>query len=182
MAVERRLRAKSGLDVTVVGMGTWRTFDVRGSAAEANTRAVVDAALASGSAFVDSPPLYGAAREVLARAPGGRRATVLVATAGRVSLAAEGECQIEHAIRLYGGRVDLYAILEGFVYGGWPAPGVAGSRHSYQRSTYASMHRFRSASGPLPAAFRRAGGASRPERAHRPCYDSVCAAAEYREQ
>jgi hypothetical protein len=44
--MEKRTLGNSGLEVPVVGMGTWRTFNVRGPAAEANARAVVDHASA----------------------------------------------------------------------------------------------------------------------------------------
>lgn len=37
--MEQRALGSSGLVVPVVGMGTWRTFDVRGLAAEASARA-----------------------------------------------------------------------------------------------------------------------------------------------
>lgn len=36
--MERRPQGKTGLDVPVIGMGTWRTFDVHGVPAEAGTR------------------------------------------------------------------------------------------------------------------------------------------------
>ena len=42
----------------VIGMGTWRTFDVHSAVAEANARAVVDAALDSGVRVFDSSPMY----------------------------------------------------------------------------------------------------------------------------
>ena len=45
--METREMGDSGMRVPVVGMGTWRTFAVRGARAEANARAVVDAALAA---------------------------------------------------------------------------------------------------------------------------------------
>jgi aryl-alcohol dehydrogenase-like predicted oxidoreductase len=47
--MEQRVLGIAALTVPVVGMGTWRTFDVRGAAGEARSRAVVDAALAAGA-------------------------------------------------------------------------------------------------------------------------------------
>jgi hypothetical protein len=64
---------KTGLQVPVVGMGAWRTFDVRGAAAEANACAIVDEALKVGAIFFDSSPMYGEAERVLGVALEGRR-------------------------------------------------------------------------------------------------------------
>jgi len=46
--METRRFGNTGLDVPVVGMGTWQTFDVRGADADAR-RAVVDAAFEEGA-------------------------------------------------------------------------------------------------------------------------------------
>ena len=51
--METRPLGNSGLRVPVVGMGTWQTFDVRGTDAESNARKIVDAALAGGANFFD---------------------------------------------------------------------------------------------------------------------------------
>jgi aryl-alcohol dehydrogenase-like predicted oxidoreductase len=59
--METRPLGRSGLDVPVVGMGTWRTFDVRGADAEQNAARVVDRALEAGACFFDSSPMYGEA-------------------------------------------------------------------------------------------------------------------------
>src|SRR5258706_28608 len=59
--MEHRTLGQAGLEVPVIGMGTWRTFDVRGAVAEQNARAVVDAAFGSGANFFDSSPMDGAA-------------------------------------------------------------------------------------------------------------------------
>ncbi len=93
-----------------VGMGTWRTFDVRGAGAEANARAVVGQALASGANFFDSSPMYGEAERVLGRALEADRGAALVATKVWARSPAEGREQTARALRFYGGRVDLYQI------------------------------------------------------------------------
>ena len=49
--MEHRVLGKSGLNVPVIGMGTWQTFDVQGTAAEQNARAVVNRALRRAPAF-----------------------------------------------------------------------------------------------------------------------------------
>ena len=113
--METRVFGSSGLTVPVVGMGTWKTFDVRG-AAEENCRAIVDAALAAGANLFDSSPMYGEAERVLGAAIGGagtrgdRRDASIVATKVWASSLDEGRAQIERALAFFGGRVDLYQI------------------------------------------------------------------------
>jgi aryl-alcohol dehydrogenase-like predicted oxidoreductase len=108
--MQRRPLGSTGLDVPAVGMGTWRTFDVRGVAAEAECRRVVDAALDTGATLFDTSPMYGAAEDVLARALGDRRDAALVAD--KVWTADDGEAdeQIVRALALYGGCVDIYQV------------------------------------------------------------------------
>lgn len=108
--MEQRTLGKTGIQAPVVGMGTWRTFDVRGSAAEQNVRAVVDAALDAGIALFDSSPMYGAAERVLGSALAGRRDQAIVATKIWTPSAEAGLEQAERALGFYGGRVDLYQI------------------------------------------------------------------------
>ena len=108
--MEQRRLGRSGIVVPVVGVGTWTTFDVRGAAAEANTRAVVDRALEAGACFFDSSPMYGAAERVLGQALLGRRRDALVATKVWTRSAAEGRQQVERAMAFYDGFVDVYQI------------------------------------------------------------------------
>ena len=96
--MERRALGQTGLTVPVVGMGTWQTLDVRGPAAEAHARAIVDAALAAGANFFDSSPMYGEAERVLGQALEGRRDQALVATKVWSQSSAEARRQIERAL------------------------------------------------------------------------------------
>ena len=106
---ERRL-GSSGLFVPVVGMGTWRTFDVRGDADKANARAIVDAALGAGATFFDSSPMYGEAERVLGEALAGRRESALVATKVWTTSPEDARRQVASALEFFGGRVDLYQV------------------------------------------------------------------------
>lgn len=108
--MEQRNLGASGLTVPVVGMGTWRTFDVRGDAAERRARGIVDEALNAGARFMDSSPMYGAAESVLGRALAARRADALVATKVWASTAAEGRAQVERALAFFNGHIDLYQV------------------------------------------------------------------------
>jgi aryl-alcohol dehydrogenase-like predicted oxidoreductase len=109
-AMDTRALGGSGLHVPAVGMGTWRTFDVRGDIPEANAQRIVDEALAHGARFVDSSPMYGEAERVLGVAIDGRRERFLVATKVWTPSAEEGWRQAEQALAYFGGHIDLYQI------------------------------------------------------------------------
>src|SRR3954451_5283939 len=108
--MELRPLGDGGPRLPVVGMGTWRTFDVRGEDAVAGARRVVDAALAAGARVFDSSPMYGAAEEVLGESLQGRRDDAFVATKVWTHSADEGRHQAERALRFFGGRIDLYQV------------------------------------------------------------------------
>ena len=108
--MEERPLGATGLRVPVVGVGTWRTFDVRGPAGEANIRGVVDAALAGGARLFDTSPMYGQAERVLGATLEGRRDAAIVATKVWTSDDDEAKRQIAFALEAFGGRVDLYQV------------------------------------------------------------------------
>jgi aryl-alcohol dehydrogenase-like predicted oxidoreductase len=108
--VERRALGTSGIDVPVIGMGTWRTFDVRDPREVAQRKVVVDTALEDGTTLFDSSPMYGAAEQVLGAALDGRRERALVATKVWTSDDGEAERQIDRAMGYFGGRVDVYQV------------------------------------------------------------------------
>ena len=110
MSMDHRALGQSGLDVPVIGMGTWRTFDVRSERDADDCRRVVDAALAAGTTLFDTSPMYGEAERVLARALRGRRESAIVADKVWTSSAREAKEQIRGALAWYGGTVDIYQI------------------------------------------------------------------------
>ena len=87
----------------VVGLGTWRTFD--GDLGSA--RAVVDATLASGSRWIDTSPMYGAAERTLGRALDDRRGDARIATKIWTSDATEARAQLADQLEWFGGRIEL---------------------------------------------------------------------------
>jgi aryl-alcohol dehydrogenase-like predicted oxidoreductase len=107
--MERRRFGKSGLQVPVIGLGTWQVFDV-GPEGVANAGAVVEAAFAGGCRLVDSSPMYGRAEQVLGEALGPRRADVVVATKIWTPSTDEAHRQLADQLRFFGGRVDLEQI------------------------------------------------------------------------
>ena len=102
--MERRQLGRTGIEVPVIGMGTWRSFDTSDDRAP-----IVDEALEVGIDLFDSSPMYGRAEETLARALEGRRDKVKVATKIWADDAEEGRRQAEHALGLYG-TVDIYQV------------------------------------------------------------------------
>jgi aryl-alcohol dehydrogenase-like predicted oxidoreductase len=107
--MERRRFGDTGLEVPVVGMGTWRTYDVSGAAATAR-QAVTDAAFAAGATFFDSSPMYGEAERVLGATLRGRRASALVATKVWTASDDEAERQIERSLEYFDRCIDVYQV------------------------------------------------------------------------
>jgi aryl-alcohol dehydrogenase-like predicted oxidoreductase len=106
----RRSLGATGLDVPVVGMGTWQTFDVRGARDEAHARTITSTAIDRGVDFFDSSPMYGHAERVLGQAINGNRNRVQVATKIWARSEQEGRQQADAALEYYGGHVDLYQV------------------------------------------------------------------------
>ena len=107
--MEHRAFGATGLQVPVVGMGTWKTYDVRGKQAAARVR-ITDAAFDAGATFFDSSPMYGEAERVLGRTLSGRRDEAIVATKVWTSDDAEAEQQITAALGYFERRVDVYQV------------------------------------------------------------------------
>lgn len=99
-----------GGPLPVIGLGTWRTFDVRGAADEADRREIAAAVLGAGGTVFDSSPMYGEAERVLGLALRGQRFQAFVATKVWTPSGSEGRRQMARALELYDGRVDLYQI------------------------------------------------------------------------
>jgi aryl-alcohol dehydrogenase-like predicted oxidoreductase len=108
-SMEHRAFGGTGLQVPVVGMGTWQTFDVRGKAADERVL-VTDAAFETGATFFDSSPMYGEAERVLGRTLAGRRDRAIVATKVWTSNDAEAEQQMTAALAYFERRVDIYQV------------------------------------------------------------------------
>ena len=104
--MERRRFGRTGLEVPVVGLGTWQTFDV-GPGGEEAAREVVETVWEGGTRLFDSSPMYGRAEGVLGRALGGLRDEAIVATKIWTSSAAEARAQFAAQLEYFGGRVEL---------------------------------------------------------------------------
>jgi len=107
--VNVRALGRTGPALPVVGLGTWRVFDLP-PARQVEADAVVAAAFDAGIRVVDSSPMYGRAETVLAHALGDRRREAFVATKVWTSSAEEGRGHFSRQLGSFGGRVDLLQI------------------------------------------------------------------------
>lgn len=107
--METRALGSTGIAAPVVGMGTWKTFDVRDERDIQRCEQVVDAAVRSGTTLFDTSPMYGQAQPVLARAIAPHRERVLVADKVWTPSASEGRAQIQRSLDWYG-VVDIYQV------------------------------------------------------------------------
>jgi aryl-alcohol dehydrogenase-like predicted oxidoreductase len=106
--MERRRFGRSGVEVPIIGLGTWQTFDV-GPEEEEQARLVVETVFEAGTRLFDTSPMYGRAEAVLARALGRQRDDALVATKIWTESADSASAQFEAQLELYG-RVELEQI------------------------------------------------------------------------
>ncbi len=104
--MERRALGRTGVELPVVGLGTWVTLDVP-DAEQGLAGEVVAAALDAGTRLVDSSPMYGRAERVLGRALESRREEAFVATKIWAPSVSEGRAQLAAQLGYYDGRVDL---------------------------------------------------------------------------
>jgi aryl-alcohol dehydrogenase-like predicted oxidoreductase len=107
--MESRRFGRTGWDVPVIGLGTWRVFDV-GRSQLPRASAVVDAAFGAGCRLVDSSPMYGRAEEVLGASLGDRRHEAVVATKIWTTSASEAAHQWNDQLRFYSGRVEILQV------------------------------------------------------------------------
>jgi aryl-alcohol dehydrogenase-like predicted oxidoreductase len=105
-AMERRAFGPTGIDVPVVGLGTWAVFDLP-DRDQGTADGVVEAAFAGGARMVDSSPMYGRAERILGRALHGRRDDAAVATKVWARTTDEGRRQLEAQLGYFAGRIEV---------------------------------------------------------------------------
>ncbi|HEX2588183.1 MAG TPA: aldo/keto reductase [Gaiellales bacterium] len=109
MPIASRRLGRSGLEIPVIGIGSWQTFDV-GPESQADVNAVLAAALEAGTTLIDSSPMYGRSEERIGAALGSLPGEPLVVTKIWADTAEEGRRQFERHLRLYGGPILLEQI------------------------------------------------------------------------
>lgn len=107
--MERRALGNSGVQVPVVGLGTWLTLDLAPEQ-EPVAADVVGAALDHGVTLFDSSPMYGRAEEVLGRALAPRRSEALLATKTWSPTQEQAEARFERQLAFFGGHIELMQI------------------------------------------------------------------------
>jgi aryl-alcohol dehydrogenase-like predicted oxidoreductase len=107
--METRRFGRTEWQVPVVGLGTWRVFDV-GPERAAMASAVVAAAFGAGARLVDSSPMYGRAEAVLGDALGDLRSEAIMATKIWTSSTVEAEQQWSKQLRFFSGKVELLQV------------------------------------------------------------------------
>ena len=104
--MDRRTLGRTGIELPVVGLGTWRVFDLPATR-QGEADAVVAAAFEAGARVVDSSPMYGRAEAVLSHALGPLRGDAFVATKVWTSSVQEGRQHFARQLGWFGGRIDL---------------------------------------------------------------------------
>jgi diketogulonate reductase-like aldo/keto reductase len=109
--MEQRPLGRTGIDLPVVGLGTWRVFDLPPDR-QPIADSVVAAAFDGGARVVDSSPMYGRAEAVLSAAlgTGERRTNAFVATKVWTSSVADGRRHFTRQLGWFAGRVDLLQV------------------------------------------------------------------------
>jgi aryl-alcohol dehydrogenase-like predicted oxidoreductase len=106
--ITRRL-GRTGLELPVVGIGSWQTFDVE-PAQQGRVDGVLRAAIDAGTTLIDTSPMYGRSEERIADALTSLAGEPLVVTKIWADTAEEGRRQFERHLALYGAPILLEQI------------------------------------------------------------------------
>jgi aryl-alcohol dehydrogenase-like predicted oxidoreductase len=107
--MEMRAFGASGVELPVIGMGSWQTLDLP-PLEQPLADEVVETALDSGTTVFDSSPMYGRAEEVLGKALRPRRAQTFLATKTWSPSQGAAEARFEEQLRFFGGHIELMQI------------------------------------------------------------------------
>jgi aryl-alcohol dehydrogenase-like predicted oxidoreductase len=145
-------RKLATLQVPPIGMGTWKTFDVRSEAEIAVRKAIITACLSEDVSFLDSSPMYGESETVVGITTEGKREQFQFATKVWCRGLSQGRAEIARSFeRFQTDYIDVFQIhnlldweihlptLEGLKAEG--KIGLIGITH-YQTESYPEMIRI----------------------------------------
>ena len=99
------------LEVSPIGMGTWKTFDVRSRAEIAIRGEIIAACVAEGVAFLDSSPMYGESERVVGITTEGNREQFQFATKVWCTGFLQGKAEIAQSFeRFQTDYIDVFQI------------------------------------------------------------------------
>ena len=104
-------RKLATLQVPPIGMGTWKTFDVRSDAEIAIRKKIIAACLSEGVALLDSSPMYGESESVVGVTTEGEREQFQLATKVWCTGLAQGKAEIARSFeRFRTNYIDVFQI------------------------------------------------------------------------
>jgi aryl-alcohol dehydrogenase-like predicted oxidoreductase len=107
--VDKRTFGNTGLELPVIGMGSWQTLDLS-PREQPLADEVVGAALEAGTTAFDSSPMYGRSEEVLGQALDGRRDGIFLATKTWSRTQSAAEARFAEQLRFFGAHIELMQI------------------------------------------------------------------------
>lgn len=107
--MEKRSFGTTGVEVPVIGMGSWQTLDLP-PGEESRADDVVGAALEAGTTAFDSSPMYGRSEEVLGQSLDGRRDGVFLATKTWSRTQDAAEQRFAEQLDFFSGHIELMQI------------------------------------------------------------------------
>lgn len=106
-----RLRKLGNLEVSAIGLGTLRTFDVTAAADIAVRQEIINNCLTNQINLIDSSPFYGNAEKVVGITTRGKRDKFYLATKVRCKGKEEGAAQIARSFELFNSDyIDLFQV------------------------------------------------------------------------
>ena len=103
-------RKLATLQVPPIGMGTWKTFDVRSKAKIAIRKEIITSCLSEGVAFLDSSPMYGKSESVVGVTIEGKREQFQLATKVWCTGLSQGTAEIAQSFERF--RTDYIDVFQ----------------------------------------------------------------------
>ncbi|HEX6458619.1 MAG TPA: aldo/keto reductase [Thermoleophilaceae bacterium] len=107
--MEKRPFGETGLELPVIGMGSWQTLDLS-PGEQPLADEIVGSALDSGTRAFDSSPMYGRSEEVLGQALDGRRDGTFLATKTWSRTQAAAQARFREQLHFFGGHIEMMQI------------------------------------------------------------------------